>query len=267
MQGTQQATVGMRGQDAESGELASHKPFSDYEFTFDLVTAIGTLIVALLAIFGDRVRAFLSRPKLLVETSVNGPHVELVKESVAMQSEQVVAVESLRVRLCVRNVGRSIARSSRLVVDKIYRTRDRDPGLHVENLLPRVMPWPDDDKPIDLVPNFPYFVDVARVKQDEGEGDVPNGNPGRDQPTAGFALHLTFLKNLLVSSQGELLKIGAGRVVFPLTIFSENTRRPSVYFISIYWSGSDPKSYKDKDKFDIQVLTSTEAKKKFPELR
>ena len=243
--------------------VAEEKPFSRYEYTFDFLSAIGTVVVALLAIFGDRVRARLARPKLEVETSVADPHVEIIREVVAQQSAQSVSVDTLRIRLCIKNTGRSIARSSRLVVDRVYRTRDRDPGLHVEHLLPRVIPWPDGDRPIDLVPNFPYFVDVARVKQDESEGDAPDAASSAN----GFALHLSFLKNLLVSSQGELLKIGAGRVVFPLTIFSENARRPFVYFISIYWIGRDLDSYKERDKFDIQVLTPAEAKKKFPELK
>lgn len=258
--------VGQRVAQQEQQEASVvEKPFSQYEYTFDLLTAIGTVIVALLAVFGDRVRARLARPKLKVETSVAEPHVEIIREAVAQQSAQPVSVDTLHIRLCIKNTGRSIARSSRLVVDRIYRTRDRDPGLHVEHLLPRVIPWPDDDRPIDLVPNFPYFVDVARVKQDESEGDAPDTASAAN----GFALHLFFLKNLLASSQpqGELLKIGAGRVVFPLTIFSENARRPFVYFISIYWCGRDLESYKDKDKFDIQVLTPAEAKTKFPEVK
>jgi hypothetical protein len=240
------------------------KPFSDYEYAFDLVTALGTLVVALLAVFGDRVRAFLARPRLEVTAKSDGPHVELVREVVSMQSNQAASIESLRVRLCIRNAGRSIARSSRVVVDQVYRTRNRDTGLSKEDILPRVIPWPDDDRPIDLVPGFPYFVDVACVKQDDREGERPGHGPL--QRSANHSLYLAFLKPSPARGGGEYYPVGDGRVVFPVTIFSENMRKPARYFVSIYWDGKEPKDHKENGKFEIEVLSPADAKSKFKEL-
>lgn len=249
---------------AVASQEVDSKPLSGFEFVFDAASAVGTIVVALLAIFGDRIRAFLARPQIVIEAKKNAPHVEIEHESVSMQSDQSVVLECLKIRLCVKNKGRSIARSSRLVVDRIYRTRANDPGLHEEEIRPRVIPWPDDEKPIDLVPNFPYFVDVAWVKQDEQEGSVDSQSA---QVAPAYKLYLTFLRNSSNRTVSEFFHVGSGRVLFKLTVFSENSRRPVVYFVSIYWSGTSPANHKQNGVFDIEALTEAEAKKKHKEIK
>ncbi|WP_333678624.1 hypothetical protein [Dyella sp.] len=242
---------------------SNEKPLSNYEYVFDLFIALGTFVVALLAVFGDRLRAYLARPKLHITTTASLPHVELTSERVSSESSEISVKDQLHLRICITNRGRSIAKASRVVVDCVYKTRDGDPELHKDEILPRVIPWPDDDRPIDLVPNFPYFLEVACVKSEQAEG------VSKDAQTISVdrhCLHLSFLRGSQSQSKGEYMKVGLGRVVLPITIFSENIRRPIKYYVSIYWAGSSAKDYGNNSKFDFAVLTVSEAKEKFKEV-
>jgi len=72
---------------------------------FTVVMAIGTLLVAILAIFGEQIRAICFGPRLII--AINNPQGELVSESPSN-------IQGIFYHLKIDNIGKTIARNVRI---------------------------------------------------------------------------------------------------------------------------------------------------------
>lgn len=89
-----------------------------WEATSSVVTAVGTLILACLALFGGQIRQWIARPKLAITTRNSTPFIELLEEEDESQS---ATTPCQRIRIQVTNTGIQNARQCSVMIERIYK--------------------------------------------------------------------------------------------------------------------------------------------------
>lgn len=220
-----------------------------YGVVFDGLNALGSLVIACLALFGDRIRGWLVRPRIRIECGTGGPFVEQTTETNSSDE----AIEKLVVRLRLTNTGRSSAKYCRVLVHDIYKKRG-DGSVYIKSdLLPTDIIWPTE-RPQDILRDVPYYLNLAEVREDERVGTVDaqgNGKSGR------ACLYICVES---AGVKGAFHRIGKGTVIVPIRVYAENLKKSKLEYIEVYWSGSDIGS-KSQSNFGCRIINEQEFKR------
>lgn len=167
----------------------------------------------------------------------------------------------IRVRLL--NEGRLVARALSLQVDCIYRQRNGAADFYKEELLPRTIPLkevPQEDSKIrlDLLPGYPLFVEIAELRQPEILGQDTQAVSRVDAKPEIFI-------RIPYTARGEFYRIGRGKVVFPIIVYSESLRKATRHYVELFWTGDDVTQCADNN-FSVKLVPESKVKEIVGEL-
>ncbi len=101
--------------------ILSHDTYDKWNLVFAGATAIGSIAVAILAVFGQRIRGWLVRPRIFVRVGEESPCIEMLEEE---DTSSAGAKRTLHhIRLEVTNSGWEIARNCMVLCNSVYRQR------------------------------------------------------------------------------------------------------------------------------------------------
>lgn len=241
----------------QSGMASDSRLFKEYEYLFDAATAIGTVLVAVLALFGERIRNWLGRPVIKITLENKSPYLSAAESIAATNASDSASISQRLVRIRLVNHGRQIARALSLQVDCVYRQRESTDDFYKEELLPRPIPLKevpleDAKNRLDLLPGYPLFIEIAEIRPAVvlGQNSQANSPPP--------AIPEIFIR-IPHGTRGEFYPAGRRKIIFPIIVYSESLRKAERYYVELFWCGADVADLSDIN-FSVCLLSEAEVK-------
>lgn len=212
------------------------------------LVAIGTVAVAIMAIYGDAIKEFIFRPKIRIETGSQTPFVE----KIALTSAGQASGEIVKIRIKIINYGGSIGRSCVALIEKIFKKRTDNQTFHtIKSIAPANLLWLSGNPKYDLRSSMPSYVEIARIEKVEVASENPSSDITARPTTPQFELFVSVQE---AGQRGVYVKLGKGTFAIPVVVNPENSSRPLSVFIEIFWDGSRIADYLDESHFYIKLL-------------
>lgn len=226
-----------------------NKPWSSFEYWYfitQVVSALGTIIVATIAIFGERIRRWFLKPKLKVEVGSISPLIQLIEKSNSPElavgnypnqglTTQAVTIERrLVIRIEIANTGKGSAINPQVIakgihkkhdnVDTSYKLRDFVPiafggnGSSIESSNRQISP---------VRPIYPIIAEIVEISS--------------PIPDAMGAVSRECSLQILIddpSQNTKFIPIGKGTALLPIVIVADNLDEELEAFIQIHWNGN-----------------------------
>jgi hypothetical protein len=133
--------------------------------TIDLIVsgsaAIGTILLAIIAIFGGWIERMIIKPKINVKIDSCKPFVELVKETDPNEASEI---SYKKIHLKLANNGRQTALNSQIIIEKIFKKRDDNQTYFLyDSFIPSNFLWEDDNKSKPITTSISHFIEIARI--------------------------------------------------------------------------------------------------------
>ena len=205
-------------------------------YIFSGISALGTLILGVLAIFGNKIRAWFFRPKLDLELKNDLPFKELIRENEGSESDPERSYQELRLK--VINNGHESGRNCKIFVDVIYMKRDSTSEFYkYKEFLPREFYWCSEPKKktIDIFPKIPTYALIAQIKEKTKVSSQSSSQTSLSDESS----NCLYLMVDSLGGEGSLIKFEKGVILFPLVLYSENISAPIKKFMKIFWDGSE----------------------------
>lgn len=212
-----------------------------YEIAPQWLSATGTLVAVLVALFQKSMRDWIKRPKI----KISCPDNKKCRVEYSSNTENQDSGRELKIRVKILNEGRNVASHAALYVDSFYKKRSSDDMYIIEEFPPIVIKDFRNTKTMYIVPNLDYYYDLFSIHQYD-EKVEEGGNRSTKQ----------FYKLYLVG-EGEVQELGKGSFVVPLKFYaSQNTR--AFAYLKVYWNCDD---FKVSNEFlDVSIITEKEFK-------
>ncbi|MEE9170265.1 MAG: hypothetical protein V3U73_10890 [bacterium] len=196
--------------------------------------AIGTLLIVIIAIFGQNLRKWLFRPKLQITTGDNPPFVESIKTERLFSGDTIKSVTAT-IKIRVLNTGSSSAMSCKGIVYDIFSKRKgSDTFYKLRAITPTPLLWNNDARDISLTRDIPSYLEVARIEQ-------PESLSSETDTTAVTSLEFAiFLSVEEPGQRGVYIKLGKGTFIIPVVLYADNLSKPIKKFLKIFWDGTHP---------------------------
>jgi hypothetical protein len=226
--------------------------FDIWTLFFAGVTAIGSLAVAALAIFGQNVRSWIVRPKISLKVGNRSQLAEKLEEEDTSASGGKRTL--YHVRMEVLNSGRDIARNCTIFCDAVHRRNAGGVGFYeLKNFVPKQFFWTSRDQRLDVIPHISSYVNIAEISE-----SLPS-SPG--PPGAGAAAQHECLKIMIEADgiKGRYFCIENGTIALPIILYADNLPRPIKKYVEISWGGACVTDF-SPDKFQIRLLGEEQGK-------
>jgi hypothetical protein len=220
--------------------------FDKWNLFFAGMAAVGTLAVAILAIFGQRVRSWFIRPKIKLAVAETSPFVERFEEEDTSVGGEKRTIYHVRIE--VTNTGKEIARNCMILCNAVHRQRAGGAGFYeLKQFVPKQFFWTSREQRLDVVPKIPSYVNIAEISE-----------PSPSVKGTGGAAILTQKEclQILVEAEGvkgRFFRVENGKVILPAILYADNLPHPIKQFLEISWSGTCVKDF-SPSKFQVRLL-------------
>ena len=210
---------------------------------FDGLVAIGTILLALLAIYGERVKKWLFRPNLKIQVDNKEPFVDTIENKNAVSKDVSIIENTTSIRVKIENTGKTTALKCQALVEKVWCKHQTN-----ENFFPKVtitpsqLDWHNASKVLDITPHIPAYIELARIEltevrtMEEGDSRRPNKQSAD-----------LYLSIVAKGKKGLYVKLGKGTFIIPLILYSDNLNKTIQTYIEIFWNGTDAKKLTASD--------------------
>jgi hypothetical protein len=226
---------------------------TDFERNSIIVNAIaaaGTLLLAIIAIFGSLIKRLIIKPKIQGYIDSCKPFIEMVKETDPTESKEI---SFKKIHLKINNKGRQTALNSQILIEKIFKKREESQTYFLyKSFIPSNFLWEDENKSKPITTSISHYIEIARIQKyvefskDEGEGSITRR---RDY----YRLWLSIEDPI----KGSYLLLGKGTFVFPIIVYSDNVSTPLTIFLEIFWN-SDNLDDMNESTFYVKLLSKKE---------
>jgi hypothetical protein len=242
-------------------QIEATKPLTEFSYQiwtliFYGIQAIGTIIVALLAIYGDRLIRQLFKPKLKVEIDSKAPFVETIKEQMIISSSMS---HHVRISAKIINHGDSTAQNCQGIIEKIFCKRKANESYYCfKNFIPSRFMWNDEKEASFVTPEIPSYLEIAKIQQTEeliSNNDAKTNTSNNSKKD--YQLFLTIEEP---NEKGKYLRLGKGTFLLPVVIYTDNLRKTQKVYFEIYWNGKDIGNLTESD-FYVKIIPNNEISK------
>ena len=230
-----------------------HKVRENLNTAFNGMTAIGTLLVSALAVFGQRIRSWIIRPKLSLRAGKDCPLVEQLHDEDSSTTGGKKYYQELRLE--VKNTGKEAARNCKILCSSVFKQRpgSNDYYAHKE-FVPRSLYWASKKQTTDLLPQLPEYLVVARIKEEEVSTSSNPTGPERQQS---YGVQVTVEAEGVT---GRFIFLDKGKFLLPLLVYADNLREFEHRYLELFWDGTKPSDLTDEH-FNIKLLSKNEGEK------
>ncbi len=208
-----------------------HSPYDFWNLIFNGMTAVGTILVSLLAIFGQRIRTWLTRPRVALAVADSSPHTERIEETDESGAGGTRILYQIRVE--AKNSGRETARSCILQCDKVFRERTGGAGFYIlKKFVPKQFFWTSKDQAYNIVPDLPAYLNIAEIS------DPSQTVPATQTGTTTVSHNCLQILIEAEEVRGRFFRVENGKILIPIIMYADNIPRPQKQYIEIYWNGT-----------------------------
>lgn len=230
---------------------------ANIELIFNAMTAFGTLGAAILALFGDRIRSWLSRPVLNFRVD---PKISPLVEQLELDDENSSGGKKkyCEIRVEVANSGKDAARNCRARVNAIYKQKSTTNDFFpVKEFVPRYLYWAKKDtkseESLDVLPKLPEYVVVGRLTEQETPITGGQQLSTVTRPTV-FGLEVAVEPE---GVKGRFCFIDEGKVVLPFLLYADNLRSYEQKYVEMFWDGKSIDDF-GPEHFGVKLLSKSE---------
>lgn len=206
------------------------------------LTAIGTALAVIVALFQKMIRDHINRPKIDMSFSDN----KQCRVEVTPDLESCDASKQLKLRIKLENKGNYIATHAALYVDCFYKKRDSEGSFVINEITPKQIKDYRNAKPSSIAPHLLYYFDIAAINKYESMSTQDENGKTKQ------------LYKLYLLGEGEATELGRGTFIIPLKFYSSRIN-VKIAYLKIYW---DSDSYLlDKQVFSVEMFSEKKFKK------
>lgn len=213
--------------------------------------AIGTILLAIIAIFGGWIKRLIIKPKINVRIDNCKPFVELVKETDPNESSEI---SYKKIHLKIANNGRQTALNSQILIEKIFKKREENQTYFLyKSFIPSNFLWEDDNKSKPITTSISHFIEIARIqKYVEYSKDEETGkqSKSKDYYRLWLSIQNTHLK-------GVFQMLGKGTFLLPIIVYFDGVSKPITSFVEIFWNNDNLDQMNDSN-FYVKLLGENE---------
>jgi hypothetical protein len=197
----------------------------------DSLVAIGTLLLAVLAIFGDKIRRIFYKPKIEIEIKGEPPFIET--NSNESSSVSLPSTETY-IRIKVNNNGTLIATKCQAIIEAIWCKRQGNETYYKQRALsPSLFTWNNNSTELSINPNIPAYLEICRLLVDQIK--TSETEPKQDNKENKCSLFLSIPEP---DKRGSFIRLGFGTFILPVIIYADNLKKYEKYYFEIFWNGS-----------------------------
>lgn len=213
--------------------------------------AIGTILLAVIAIFGSWIKRFFIKPKISVKIDSCKPYVELVKETDPNESSEI---SYKKIHLKITNNGRQTALNSQIFIEKIFKKREDNQTYFLsKSFIPSNFLWEDDNKSKPITTSISHFIEIARIQKNvEYSSDEETGKPSKSKDY--FRLCLSIQNAHL---KGVFQILGKGTFLLPIIVYFDGIPKPITSFVEIFWNNDNLEKMSESN-FYVKLLGEKE---------
>jgi len=204
--------------------------FEKYSLIISSVAAIGTLLLAVIAIFGSWIRRLLVRPKLKPLIGSNKPFIEQVKETDPNESSETVLK---KIHLKITNKGKQTALNSQILIEKIFKKRKENQTYFLfKSFIPTNFLWEDENKSKPITTSISHYIEIARIQK-----YVEYSKDEKTEGTTKIRDYYRLWLSIETTSKGVYFLLGKGTFLLPIIVYSDNISTPITTYVEIFWNG------------------------------
>ncbi len=212
----------------------------------DIISALGSIILAILAIWGRSIKTLFYKPKL--SFSINTTNDSCV-ECVEAQSNDSNVEKELQVRLKLINKGNETAMDTISVVEEVYKQGGDGKFFRYKEYMPYSLVFHQSRKSKQhIIPKLSYYIEIAKVK-------CWQSNTMLREPGTNKSNHKLYLK--IDEERISLVELGSGTFIVPIKTYYRCAKSPIITYVWLFWDG-DNSTVELKSKFTAQLKTSKE---------
>jgi hypothetical protein len=201
-------------------------------------TAIGTLLLAVIAIFQEPLRRWRNRPRFMVTAKSAPPFCMSVPEYLPAASNGISflptnPIRAVYLRILIANVGKSTATNAEVYAQKLERQRVDETWEAIDSFPPMNLVWSDIGQMYlaKIVPQMSKYCDLASTYQPDALAMRGHTKEGLDPKKTS----LTF--RLITSPNHKGHVVGPGEYKLHILVAAENCS-PASYVVKLKLSGS-----------------------------
>lgn len=225
------------------------------EIIIQAAVAVGTLSAAIFALYGDRIRRWLFKPKLKPYANSDKPYVQICKKDISDFFSDNKEFETIvNIRLKILNEGKLSAIKTQGFIETIYQKRQNNTYFEVKKIPPTSLPWHNDETTYSIVPNVPAYLNIGVIQK--FIQTVSSDNQGKK-------VNEDYYLNIPINDESEpssYINLKKGTFIIPLNIFCESYTKPQTFYFEIFWNGLSPEKL-ETSTFYCKQLTSNELPK------
>ncbi len=226
-----------------------------------IVTSLLTLLLAAIALFGERIRGWIFKPEISLKTGKVEPYIQ--NEDGETESEEGadrIQIVRVLVKISKRFLFRSPLTNCKVFIDKVFEKRSNaEKFSELKNLVPTNLLWHTKDTKMDIMPDLPAYFEVVVIRKSKLE---PTDNTGKaeDGSRQNYVMHIpTYRLEKL-----EYMELGRGTFLIPITLCGEKIKSRK-YYLEIYWDGKNLNDTRSESNFRIDLHECDEYKGKIIE--
>ncbi len=207
-----------------------------WNIVFNGLVALGTLIIALLAIFGEKIKTRLFRPKLKITISKKSPYTEIVQHIKSDKQSASYTEKYTLIRCKIESLSAAPIKNCQGIVQEIWcKHKDNDKFYNFKQLAPTTLLWSNENKEHTIPANIPSFLEISRIKKTE----ISTNNSQNDFQQKKMTQSLLYLSIQETGKKGIYIKLGKGTFIIPVIIIGDNIKEKKPYFFEILWNGNN----------------------------
>lgn len=230
----------------------------DYiELIIQASIAVGTILTAVIAVYGDQIRRRLFKPKIQIAVGQESPFIAVSRLASRGRTVSSTPYMVVKIKIKVVNTGSSSAPSFKGLIEAIWSKRSANDNtfFKLKDLSPSPLPWNSSHKEFSLTPKIPSYLEIARIEKRE----ILSANVSENEaPALEYGLLIPIEEN-----KGEYIYVGKGTFIIPITIYADNID-PIKKFFQVFWNGTNPDSI-EASNFYIKMLQENDVPKDIKE--
>jgi hypothetical protein len=217
------------------------------------IEALGTLIIAGIAIFTQTIKRWIYKIKLHFEIDSESP---FVMEIDKFEEPTRIPKNSISINLKIINKGKNSALNTQIYTDKIFRlVTENNTYIMMDPFLPVNYIWNNESDTKSLTPKMSHYIEIAKIQP---QFYFSTDTKTKDETSN--TKDLIFLSVTKLSQIGDQFCLGKGTFILPIKTYAENMDREQELFIKIFWSGNNIKQ-RSRSNFSVCKLGKNELPK------
>lgn len=213
------------------------------------VAALGSVLVALTAIWGRSIKRIFYKAELSLEINQDD---NCCVDMIEVESNESNTERELQIRIKLINKGNETALDTISFVDEVYKQDGDGKFSQYRNYLPFQLMYYQTGKTKDhVIPHLSYYIEIAKVM-------CLQVNAMSEDSATSKQNHKLYLQafDKIPFSRKEL---GKGTFIVPVKTYFKCAKEPVVTYIWLYWDG-DNLTGNYKSKLVAQIKTAKEFK-------